>query len=89
MVGPAEIVASLAAWAVDTHIGPVLPIQGEGHDVVSLQERAGEAGLGLSDGRGFFPNPDAGTRFQRIPFCSLTPEEIREAISRLGKLLHE
>lgn len=145
MVGPAEIVASLAAWAVDTYIGPVLPIQGmvneycrrgllapnierlkqvyrprleatlsaldkyvpqatwtrpeggffvsgflaEGHDVVSLQERAGEAGLGLSDGRGFFPNPDDGIWFLRIPFCSLTPEDIEEAISRLGKLLRE
>ena len=145
MVAPAEVVASLAAWAVDTYIGPVLPIQGmvneycrrgllapnidrlkqvygprleavlsaldkyipqatwtrpeggffvsgflpEGRDVVSLQARAEEAGLRLSDGRGFFPNPDDGTQFLRIPFCSLTPEEIKEAIARLGQLLRE
>lgn len=143
VVAPAEIVATLAGWAVDTYIGPVLPIQGmvneycrrgllapnidrlkqvyrprleavlsaldkhvpqatwtrpeggffvsgflpEGSDVVSLQTRAGEAGLRLSDGRGFFPNPEDGTQFLRIPFCSLTPEEIEEAISRLGQLL--
>jgi 2-aminoadipate transaminase len=59
----------------------------EGNDIVELQKRAAEAGLKLSDGRGFFPNPAEGRRFLRIPFCSLTPEEIEEGISRLARLL--
>jgi 2-aminoadipate transaminase len=58
-----------------------------GNDVVSLKERAVTVGLKLSDGRGFFPNPEDGYRFLRIPFCSLTPEEIEEGVSRLASLL--
>ena len=59
----------------------------EGSDIGSLRERAAKAGLKLSDGRGFFPNPDDGNHFLRIPFCSLTPEEIEEGISHLASLL--
>jgi DNA-binding transcriptional MocR family regulator len=59
----------------------------EGSDIVDLRERARGAGLKLSDGRGFFPNSADGNRFLRIPFCSLTPEEIEEGISRLARLL--
>jgi len=143
VVGPADMIATLAQWAVDTYIGPVLPTQGiayeycrqgllstnierlrevyrprlqatlsaleshlpqtswskpeggffvgvtlaQGHDIESLQARAAEAGMQLSDGRGFFPNPADGNRFLRIPFCSLTPEEIEEAILCLARLL--
>ena len=143
VVGPAETVAELSKWAVDSYIGPVLPTQGmvyeycrrgllesnierlkrvyrprleavlsaldkhipqatwtrpeggffvsgilpEGSDIVDLQKRAEGEGLKLSDGRGFFSNPAAGDRFLRIPFCSLTPEEIEEGISRLARLL--
>ena len=143
LVGRAEVVADLAAWAVNTYIGPVFPTQGmvyeycrrgllelnidrlkevyrprlqatldalekhmpqatwsrpeggffvgvtlpEGSDVVTLRARAGHAGLKLTDGRGFFANPPDGIRFLRIPFCSVTPEEIDEAVSRLARLL--
>jgi len=141
-IGPERVIAELSEWAVDAHIGPVLPTQGmvyeycrrgllganierlkdvyrprldaclaaldehmsdgewtepeggffvSGHlphgcDIVDLRERAAAEGLELSDGRGFFPNPADGRHFIRIPFCSLTPEEIEEGISRLGRL---
>ena len=65
-------------------VGGTLP---EGSDIASLRARAAEAGLKLTDGRGFFANPADGTRFLRIPFCSLTPEEIEEAVARLSRLL--
>jgi len=58
-----------------------------GCDIVELQARAAEKGLKLSDGRGFFPNPADGKAFLRIPFCSLTPEEIDKGIARLGHLI--
>lgn len=60
-----------------------------GTDVARLTQQATANGLKLSDGRGFFPNPDddKGSRFLRIPFCSLTPEEIGEGVSRLARLL--
>jgi 2-aminoadipate transaminase len=143
VIGPAGMIATLARWAVDSYIGPVLPTQGmvyeycrrgllsanieqlkklysprlqttlsalekhlpqaswskpeggffvgvtlpEGSDMESLRARAGEAGLKLSDGRGFFPDPANGNRFLRIPFSSLTPQEIKEAITRLAQLL--
>ena len=142
-VGPAQVIAKLAQWAVDTYIGPVLPTQGmvyeycrrgllsvnierlrklyrprleatlsalenhlpqatwsrpeggffvgvtlpEGHDMESLMARAGEVGLRISDGRGFFPNQDDGNRFLRVPFCGLASEEIEEAVLRLSRLL--
>jgi len=59
----------------------------EGNTIVELQQRAAGIGIKLSDGRGFFPNPEDGNRFLRIPFCSLTAEEIEEGISRLTSLL--
>jgi 2-aminoadipate transaminase len=59
----------------------------EGTTTASLLQRAGEVGLKLADGRGFFPNPEDGDRFLRIPFCSLTPEEIEEGVSRLTRLM--
>ncbi len=65
-------------------VGVTLP---EGSDMASLLARAGKVGLKLSDGRGFFPNPADGDRFLRIPFCSVTPEEIEEGISRLASIL--
>jgi 2-aminoadipate transaminase len=142
-VGPAEAIATLVKWAVDTYIGPVLPTQGmvyeycrrgllepnverlkeayrprlqavlsalekhvpqatwalpeggfyvgvtlpEGCGMASLLARAEKAGLKLSDGRGFFPNPADGDHFLRIPFCSVTPEEIEEGMSRLARIL--
>ena len=55
--------------------------------MASLLAQAMKAGLKLSDGRGFFPNPADGNRFLRIPFCSITPGEIEEGMSRLARLL--
>jgi DNA-binding transcriptional MocR family regulator len=142
-VGPVEAVATLAGWAVDSYIGPVLPTQGmvyeycrqgllepnierlkevyrprlqtalsalehhlpratwthpeggfyigvtlpEGNDMTSLRAQAEEVGLKLSDGRGFFPHSADGNRFLRIPFCSVTPDEIEEGVMRLARLL--
>jgi len=43
------------------------------------------AGLALSNSQGFFLND--GERFLRLPFCALTPEEIRTGIQRLAGLL--
>ena len=144
VVGPANMIAKLARWAVDTYIGPVLPTQGmvyeycrrgllepnverlkkvyhprlqtafsalekhvpqatwtqpeggfyvvgvtlpEGIDMVTLLARAEKVRLKLSDGRGFFPNPSDGNHFLRLPFCSVTPEEIEEGMLRLARIL--
>lgn len=76
-----------ATWTLPEggfYVGVTLP---EGCDMTSLLARAEEAGLKLSDGRGFFPNPTDGNRFLRLPFCSVTPEEIEEGISRLARIL--
>ena len=56
----------------------------EGVTSAALQARASEVGLGLSDGRGFFPTPADGERFLRLPFCALTPEQIHEGVRRLA-----
>lgn len=143
LVAPAATIASLAAWVVDTYIGPVLPTQGmvyeycrrgllgpnieslkrlyqprlraalvalechlnhatwthpeggfyvgvtlpQGTEMGSLLARAQQVGLTLSDGRGFFPIPADGSRFLRLPFCSVTPEQIDEGVSRLASIL--
>ena len=52
-----------------------------------LMRRAGEANLKITDGRGFFLNPDDGEHFLRIPFCTLSPQEIDEAIGRIADIL--
>ncbi len=41
----------------------------------------------LTDGRGFCPVPAEGNRFLRVPFCSVTPEEIEEAMVRLARIV--
>jgi len=143
LVAPASIIATMAAWAVDTYIGPVLPTQGmvyeycrrgllgpnierlkqlyrprleatlaaleshlgsatwpqpeggffvgvtlpEGTEVGSLMARAEPVGLKLADGRGFFADAANGSRFLRIPFCGVTPEQIEEGVSRLASIL--
>jgi 2-aminoadipate transaminase len=65
-------------------VGVNLP---EGVEMTSLLARAEQVGLRLSDGRGFFPNPSDGNRFLRIPFSSVTPEQINEGIRRLSLLV--
>jgi DNA-binding transcriptional MocR family regulator len=66
------------------YVGVTLP---EGIEMVSLLARAVKAGLQLSDGRGFFPKSSDGDRFLRIPFSSVTTEEIEEGISRVARIL--
>ena len=55
-------------------------------DAGELLKKAEESNLQLTDGRGFFVNGD-GSRFIRLPFCALTPEEIKTGIQRLAKVL--
>jgi 2-aminoadipate transaminase len=52
-----------------------------------LMKRAREADLKITDGRGFFLNPDDGEHFLRIPFCTLSPQEIDEAMRRIADIL--
>jgi len=54
----------------------------------NLRERAEKVGLGLSDGRGFFPR-GGGERFIRLAFSALSVPEIHEGISRLAKLVSQ
>lgn len=65
-------------------VGITLP---EGSSIESLIKRADGAGLKLTDGRDFFPNPTDGNRFLRFPFCSVTPAEIEEALARVARIL--
>jgi len=64
-------------------VGLALP---EGTSTADLRERGRKVGLGLSDGRGFFP-AGGGDRFLRLAFPALTVAEIEEGISRLAQLL--
>jgi 2-aminoadipate transaminase len=65
-------------------VGVTLPTTAETDDLLA---RAASAQLKLSDGRGFFPQPADGNRFVRIPFCSVTPDEIEEGVIRLASIL--
>jgi DNA-binding transcriptional MocR family regulator len=143
LVATPQAVAQLAAFAVDTYIGPVFPTQGlvyeycrggllagnieklkalyaprldatlealakylpkatwtrpeggffvgvtlpNGASVARLLSKADQAGIKLSDGRGFYPRPKEGDRFLRIPFSSVTPEEIHSGIARLAEII--
>jgi len=65
----------------------------EGANTPGLLERAKQAGLLLTDGRAFFADSDQpdvqevpeASRFIRLPFCALTPEQIDEGMRRLAK----
>ena len=75
-----------ASWAEPDggyFIGLYLP---EGIYYQDIKEEAVDAGLKLSDSRKFFPGSDK-TNFVRIPFCTLSPEEIEEGVKRIGKLV--
>ena len=65
-------------------VGVTLP---DGADMADLMPKAADAGVKLSDGRGFYPNPADGSRFLRIPFCSVTPDDIFDGIARLAEIL--
>jgi DNA-binding transcriptional MocR family regulator len=56
----------------------------EGVTAESLRTAGAAAGLALSDGRGFFPNPTDGERFLRLPFCALTPAQLADGVARLA-----
>jgi 2-aminoadipate transaminase len=61
----------------------------------NLLARAQAAGLTLTNGRDFFADPlderedvaQLGSRFVRLPFCALTPQQIEEGVKRLATLL--
>ena len=53
----------------------------------TLMPAAEQAGVKITDGRGFYLNPDDGKRFLRVPFCGLTPEELEEAFALLLPLI--
>jgi 2-aminoadipate transaminase len=55
--------------------------------ISSLLAKAPEAGLALTDGRGFFVHPEDGNNFLRLPFCALTNPEIDEGMRRLAELV--
>jgi 2-aminoadipate transaminase len=55
-------------------------------DIGRLMRSAQQAGLALSDGRGFYPH-SGGEQFVRLPFCALTPEEIQTGIARLAEVV--
>jgi 2-aminoadipate transaminase len=59
----------------------------EGSSVTALMERGQDVNLTFTDGRGFFPVASDGERFLRLPFCALTPEELREGIKRLSHIV--
>jgi 2-aminoadipate transaminase len=65
-------------------ISLILP---EGNTMDNLLKRAPEVNLKITDGRGFYLNPSDGDRFLRIPFCTLSPEQIDEAMKRLSTIL--
>lgn len=61
----------------------------EGITNAELRAAAADRGLNLSDGTGFFPNPSEGEQFLRLPFCALTPEELRSGVRRLAEVVDE
>ena len=65
-------------------IGLTLPA---GNTMDRLISDANAVGLKITDGRAFFTHPADGERFLRIPFCTLPPEEIEEAVQRLAGIV--
>jgi 2-aminoadipate transaminase len=87
-----------ACTAVKTHLPGALWGEPEGGFFLSLtipasvggdalRSRAPAAGLKLSDGRGFFPNPADGDRFVRLPFCALDADTFAEGVRRLATIV--
>lgn len=65
-------------------IGVTLP---EGNEMEQLMPAAKEAGINITDGRGFYLDRSLGNRFLRIPFCGLKPAELEEAFDALIPLI--
>jgi 2-aminoadipate transaminase len=59
----------------------------EGSRMSDLLERGKKLGLVLTDGRGFFLNPNDGERFLRLPFCALSNDEIDDGMARVAELV--
>jgi 2-aminoadipate transaminase len=55
-------------------------------DIGRLLQAAKQAGLALSDGRGFYAH-SGGEQFIRLPFCALAPDNIRTGIARLADVV--
>ncbi len=64
-------------------LGLYLP---EGSYYEEINEKAKELNVKLSDNRKFFPESGK-TNFIRIPFCTLSPEEIDEGVKRISKAI--
>jgi 2-aminoadipate transaminase len=60
----------------------------EGTSTTDVRIAAAKKNLNLADGLAFFPN-GGGERFLRLPFCALTPEQIREGVRRLAEVVKE
>lgn len=60
----------------------------EGVNTSEVRAAATKRQLNLADGLAFFPS-GGGERFLRLPFCALTPDEIREGIHRLAATVEE
>jgi 2-aminoadipate transaminase len=67
-------------------IGVWLNNDGNRISMEKLLPAARAAGLELTDGRGFYPD-GSGDNFVRLPFCGLTPEEIRLGVERLDMVV--
>lgn len=61
----------------------------EGLTNAQLRAAAADRKLNLSNGTGFFPIPSDGERFLRLPFCALTPEELRNGVRRLAEVVDD
>ena len=60
----------------------------EGVTTKAVREAALARQVQLADGEAFFPN-GGGERFLRLPFCALTPEDIREGVRRVAEAVRE
>ncbi len=60
--------------------------EGVSNDAVRVA--AGKRQLQLADGRGFYAQ-GGGDRFLRLPYCALSPDEIREGVGRLAESVAE
>lgn len=70
-------------------VSVILPETAHTHN---LMGRAKDIGLVLTPGAPFFADPHDGgavpaERFVRLPFCAVTPEQIKEGVRRLAQLL--
>jgi 2-aminoadipate transaminase len=75
--------SNIATW-IKPQGGFFVGLNLQGDLRVPDKEQAQAGGLVLSDSHGFFI--EGGDQFIRLPFCALTPEQIREGLIRLRNL---